>query len=154
MPANIHVAHAMPPSAPSRACECLIDMAGDVAGDYVLVIGNDMPGLFDALAHRGAADVVPLHPNSRPDAGTMDIALVTGVASVDYADRAVAMSRHAVSGTGRIAVRALCEPAGSLVDGVTRVLRNHGVGAIRARDTSDSVIIRAVLPLFGTSARR
>jgi hypothetical protein len=154
MPANIHVAHPMPPSVPSQACECLIDMAGDVAGDYVLVIGNDMPGLFDVLAHRGAAEIVRLSPSSRPDAGTMDIALVTGIASVDHADRAVAMSRHAVSGTGRIAVRALCEPAGGLVDGVARVLRNHGFGVIRSRDTSDSVIIHAVLPLFGTSARR
>ncbi|MEA2741570.1 MAG: hypothetical protein QOH05_4877 [Acetobacteraceae bacterium] len=125
---------------PACIHECLIDAAGGVAGEHVLVIGNDMPGIIDALAYRDAAEILLLGPRARPGAHTVDIALVSGIASIDDAKRAVAMIRHALSATGRVAARVCCEPTGGVTGSVMRLLRSQGFSAIHVSDAGDNAI--------------
>lgn len=139
---------------PPNVCERLIEFAGNVTGEHILVIGHDMPAILADLTCRGAAEVVLLGPNAQPEADTVDLVLVSKIASIDYAIRAVAIARHALVGTGRIALRLLGKPAGGLVDGVTRLLRDHDFSAIRLRNADDSVIACATLSLSGSSTRR
>lgn len=67
----------------------VLDATGRVVGEHVLVIGHDTPGIVMELACRGASEIAPLGPNARPEAATADLAVVTGVACIGYAQRTV-----------------------------------------------------------------
>jgi hypothetical protein len=128
----------------------LLAAAGDVAREHVLIIGRDNHGLIDALACRGAAEVVLLGPRARPEPESVDLVLVCEVGSLDYAHRAIALARHALAGTGRIALRITPDAGDDAAPGVCRILRDSGFCSIDARHRPDGTIACAELPLFGS----
>ena len=136
------------PTAPD-ADDALLEAAGAVIGEHVLVIGHDTPGIVTALACRGAAEITLLGPNARPETDTVDLALVTGIASVGYAQRAIEMARRAMTRTGRTVLRSTSEPDDGLADGIIGALRDHGFSSIRVRAAGDRIIVSAALALNG-----
>jgi hypothetical protein len=133
--------------------EALLEAAGPVAGEHVLVIGHDAPGIVAVLACRGAAEITLLGPTARPETESVDVAVVTGVASLRYAQRAVELARQAMTRTGRIVLRSATEPDDGLADGVARLLRDAGFCDMRLRTAGDRIIAVATLPMFGGQPR-
>ncbi len=134
------------PAAVQETNDALLEAAGPVVGEHVLVIGHDTPGIVAELACRGAAEITLLGPNARAEAATADVALVTGVACVGYAQRAVEAACRALSRTGRIVLRSAAEADDDLADGMTRALRAAGFSRLRLRVAGGRVIASAYLP--------
>jgi hypothetical protein len=138
------------PRAAQETNDALLEAACPIVGAHVLVIGHDTPGIVAELACRGAAEITLLGPNARPEAATTDVAVVTGVACVGYAQRAVEMACRALTHTGRIVLRSAAEADTDLADGITRTLRGAGFSRLRLRIAGDRVIASASLPRLGS----
>jgi len=85
----ILAAHAAPGFA-QETKDAVLHATGPGLGEHALVIGHDTPGIVMDLACRGAAEITLLGPKERPEAATVDVAVVTSVARVGCAQRTVA----------------------------------------------------------------
>lgn len=132
--------------------DVLLDATGPVVGENVLVIGHDTPGIVAELAYRGAAEITLLGPNAQPEAATVDVAVVTGVACVGYAQRAVERACRALNRSGRIVLRSTTDVDDDLGDGIARTLRAAGFFRLRLRTSGGRLIASAHRPR--SSARR
>jgi hypothetical protein len=142
--ATLNVAH--------QTDDDLVHATGPVAGQHVLVIGHDSPRIVMELACRGAAEITLLGPSAQPEAATVDVAVVIGVACVGYAKRAVERACRALNRSGRIVLRSAAEVDDDLGDGMTRTLRDAGFSGVRLRIAAGRVIASAYRPRLG--ARR
>lgn len=151
-PAHSHFGTVAANATPDVAHEtdaALLHATGPVVGEHVLVIGHDTPGIVMELACRGAAEITLLGPNARPEAATVDVAVVTGVACVGYAQRAVERACRALSRSGRIVLRSAAEVDEDLGDGIVRTLREAGFSGLRLRSAGGRVIASAHRPRLG-----
>jgi hypothetical protein len=126
--------------------DALLEAAGPVVGEHVLVIGHDAPDIVAELACRRVAEITLLGPNARPEAAATDVVVVTGVACVGYAQRAVDMACAALSRTGRIVLRSAAEADTDLADSITRTLREAGFSGLRLCVAGGRIIASAYLP--------
>lgn len=122
---------------------------GPVLGERVLVIGHDTPGIVTELACRSAAEITLLGPHARPEAATVDVAVVTGVACVGYAQRTVEQACRAWNRSGRSVLRSAAEVHDDLADGIARTLREAGFSRLRLRIAGGRLIASACRPRLG-----
>ena len=144
------------PGAAGETNDALLHATGPVLGEHVLVIGHDTPGVVMELACRGVAEITLLGPNARPETATVDVAVVTGVACIGYAQRAVEMACRALCRSGRIVLRSAAEVDDNLGDGIAHILREAGFSGLRLRIAGGRVIASACRPRLGAqrSTRR
>jgi hypothetical protein len=140
------------PCVAQEANDALLDATGPVVGEHALVIGHDTPAVVSELACHGATEITLLGPNAQPDAATVDVVVVTGVACVGYAQRAVERACRALSHSGRIVLRSTTEADDDLCDGIAHTLRAAGFSGLRLRIAGGRLIASAHRPRL--SARR
>lgn len=121
------------PGVAQETNDALLHATGPVLGERVSVIGHDAPGIVMDLACHSAAEITLLGPNARPEAATVDVAVVTGIACVGYAQRAVENSCSALSRSGRIVLQSTADVDDDLDDGIARALREAGFSGLRVR---------------------
>ena len=131
----------------------LLNLLGEMDGEHVLLVGNNVLELMCALLRRGAGEVTLLRPTVRPEPRTVDLAIVAHVGSLDAAVTAIGHARRALNAAGRIVLGIGADPSGRLAQGLRRMLRLHGFSAIRPVPLADRTLFSAELPLFGSLAR-
>jgi hypothetical protein len=130
----------------------LLNLLGEMNGEHVLLVGNNVLELMCALIRRGAGEVTLLRPAVRPEPQTVDLAIMAQVGSLDGAVTAIGHARRALTATGRVVLGIGADPSGRLAQGLRRMLRLHGFSAIRAVPLADRTLLSAELPLFGSLA--
>jgi len=113
------------------------------------MIGHDTRGIVTELAGRGAAEIALLGPNARPEAATVDVAVVTDVACVGDAQRTVEKACRALNRSGRIVLRSAAEVDDDLGDGIARTSREAGFSRLRLRIAGGRLIASACRPQLG-----
>lgn len=132
-----------PRDAVQETNNALLHATGLIVGERVLVIGQDPPDLVANLACRGAAEITLLGRTAQPEPATVDVAVVTGIACVGYARRAVETACHALSLSGRIVLQSAAEVDDDLGECIARTLREAGFSGLRLQVSGGRVIASA-----------
>ncbi len=135
----------------AMAASDLLDRAGDVTGERVLVLGGGALPVLCGLIRRGAAAAAEFPLNDRGNPDPVELVIVPDVATSGHAAAAIAIARRALLGCGRIVLR---PGSGPLARETARLLRLAGFATIRASFGPDGAIVSAERPMFGPTSVR
>jgi hypothetical protein len=130
---------------PSSDVTTLLDFAGSLEGEHVLVIGGAL-AVMCALIGRGCAAAAEVQLPDRPVVEPADIALVPRLDTLEFAARAVALAQRVLTPCGRIVLRDRSE---KLARTAAALLRLNGFSAIRVRVVAGATLVSAERPFFG-----
>jgi hypothetical protein len=126
----------------------LFQLAGDVEGERVVVIGAQALDLLCSVLRRGAAEATLLRPGVRPDKASFDLAIIAEATGFEATIAAIVMARRALTDSGRIVLRLAADPARPLIALAVRTLQKCGLSGIRILTTSDHALLVGELPWF------
>ena len=135
-----------PPLQRSEPAAALLEEAGEVAGDHVLVLGNDGPELMCALLRAGALEVTHLNSHERLDGDSATMVIVPWIASVEWLAAALPSITRALLPTGRIVLRTGDDADAATVGRIRRMLVRHGYSRIHLRRGENCALASAELP--------
>jgi hypothetical protein len=96
-----------------------------------------------ALLRAGATNVTHLRTDERPEPDSASLVIIPRVPSLDWLATTLQSVRRALTSHGRLVLHA--GPLSTIQTGIRRMLKLHGMTAIRARTTPDGMILSAGL---------
>jgi hypothetical protein len=131
----------------------LLQLAGEVRDEHVLIIGPRGLEIMCALLREGAAEAILLRDGMRRDSGPADLAIVTEAGSLDRMATTINLARHALGAAGRIILRIATDPTQRLARAAARTLKMSGFSAVRIRAIGGCAFVAGEIPSFGPFVR-
>jgi hypothetical protein len=127
----------------------VLQLAGPVRGEHVLIMGGSALEVMCALQRKGASEVTLLRQGVRPEQHTADLVIAAAVASLEHAASAMAHATRALTESGRIILRTVADPTGRLAQAIARMFRLQGFSGVRVRPTGEGALVVGSRPFFG-----
>lgn len=145
--------HPLPKATAISPAAALLQAAGEVRGEHILIIGSGALDIMCALLRKGAAAATMLRQGVRPEQRTAELALATGIDTMDHAESAITHARRALTTGGRVILATAVDPTRRLALAVARTLHMQGFSGVRIRTIGDRAVVAGELALFGPVAR-
>ena len=126
-----------------------IEHVGDFADESVIVMSGLDAGFAERLQRLGAARVVTLRSNERPEQHSTSLALVPHIPSLEWASATLGRLGDAMLATGRIVCCVGTQRSTRAVICFGRMLKAHGFAAIDAAHVRGHLLLSAEVPMFG-----
>jgi hypothetical protein len=131
----------------------VLQLAGPVRGEHVLIMGANALEAMCAIQRKGAAKVTLLRQGTRPEQHTADLVIAAAVASLEHAASALVHATRALRESGRVILQMAADPNGRLARSVAEMLRLRGFSGVRVQPTSEGTLVVGTRPWFGPIAR-
>jgi hypothetical protein len=126
--------------------DALLAACGDVSDERVLIVG---PGGLDtmcALIRKGARQVTALRHAERPEAACADLVIAPLIETPADAAGLLSCARRALAPFGRVVLMLPTGKADRLARRVARMLPDHALSLVRARQVGAWTLIAAERP--------
>jgi hypothetical protein len=141
--------HQAPQALPVWPGALLLQLAGEVRNEHVLIIGSGALEIMCALLRKGAAAATLLREGRSPKRAMADLAIMTEIGNLDRMAAAIDLSRDALGVTGRIILRIAADPAQRLASAAAGMLRKRAFSAVRIRTIGAWDFVTGEIPSFG-----
>ncbi|HWA79565.1 MAG TPA: hypothetical protein VG848_04550 [Acetobacteraceae bacterium] len=119
----------------------LLQLAGPLCGERVLIIGTEALELLCAALRRGAAMAMLIRQGARPEERSADLVIVTEADSPARTLEAILHAGRALAGAGRILLDIGRDPAQPFLNAIVHALRRQGFSTVRLRHIGNRAII-------------
>jgi hypothetical protein len=141
------VRHMMPRQS-SEPTGALLNSLGPIEHEWhILVLGNGGLDLMCALLQAGAPKVTHLCSHERLEAESASLVIVPRASSLEWLEAALPRIRRALINNGCLS--AFVDPLPATRSRVERMLKRHGLSALRAKRVAGRLLLTAEVPDFG-----
>jgi len=134
--------HRRPASTPSLGRDsALLQLAGPLRGERVLIIGAGALELLCAALHRGATKASLIRQGTSPEERSADLVIVTEAENPARARDAIFRADRALAGSGRIILHIGLDPAQHVLNVIVQTLRMRGFPAVRLRHIGNHAVV-------------
>jgi len=141
------VPHLMPPQ-PCEPGGALLNSLGPVEHEWhIVVLGNGGLSIMCALLRAGAPRVTHLRSHERLEAQSASLVIVPRASSLEWLEAALPHIRRALITNGCLAIFVDSSP--TTKTRVERMLRRHGLSAVRTKRVAGRLLLTTEVPDFG-----
>ena len=128
--------------------DTLLDFAAPVDAGNVLVVGRGAVDVACALIRHGCISAATQHLDDRAERADTDLLIVPEIATIEEAERALHLARHALVPTGRAVLRTVAGKPAALSIAIVRLIRGQGLVRIRSQVAGGQAMLGAEIPAF------